>query len=149
MIDKACKDWLIGLKSKIRSTQLKAAVTVNTELITLYWDLGKMIAEKQTAWGTGFLDQLSKDLKEEFPMMEGLLFRKLKYCRQFYQFYVNVIGQQAVAQLPKSNKDGKSQQAVDQLRTSSEFIQQPVSEFVQRTVAQIPWRSNILPSLTN
>ena len=41
MIDKAYKDWLIGLKGKIRSAQLKAAVTVNTELITLYWDLGK------------------------------------------------------------------------------------------------------------
>lgn len=99
MIDKAYKDWFIGLKSKIRSAQLKAAVTVNTELITLYWDFGKMIAEKQTAWGTGFLDQLSKDLKEEFPMMQGFSFRNLKYCRQFFQFYVNVIVQLAVAQL--------------------------------------------------
>lgn len=53
MIDKAYKDWLIGLKSKIRSAQLKAAVKVNTELITLYWDLGKMITEKQeiSQWG--------------------------------------------------------------------------------------------------
>ena len=135
MIDKAYKDWFIGLKSKIRSAQLKAAVAVNAELITLYWDLGKMIAEKQTAWGTGFLVQLSKDLKEEFPMMQGFSRRNLSYTVNFYQFYSASIWQQPVAKLPKSNKDGKSRQAVDQL---------PVSEFVQRTVAQIPWGHNIL-----
>ena len=69
MFDNTYKDWLIGLKSKIRSAQLKAAVAVNAELIRLYWDLGKMISEKQTAWGTKFIDQLSKDLKDEFPDM--------------------------------------------------------------------------------
>ena len=100
IIDKAYKDWLIGLKSKIRSAQLKAAVTVNTELITLYWDLGKMIAEKQTAWGTGFLVQLSKDLKEEFPMMQGFSRRNLSYTVNFFQFYSASIWQQPVAKIP-------------------------------------------------
>ena len=99
MIDKAYKDWLIGLKSKIRSAQLKAAVAVNTELITLYWDLGKMIAEKETAWCTDFLVQLSKDLKEEFPMMQGISRRNLSFTVNFYQFYQHPIGQQPVAQL--------------------------------------------------
>jgi hypothetical protein len=44
MIDKTYKDWLTALKGKIRSAQLKAAVAVNSELIMLYWDLGKMIS---------------------------------------------------------------------------------------------------------
>lgn len=100
MIDKAYKDWFIGLKSKIRSAQLKAAVAVNTELITLYWDLGKMITEKENLWGSKLIEQISKNLKEEFPNMQGLSTSNLKYCKRFYQFYQHPIGQQLVAQIP-------------------------------------------------
>lgn len=114
MLDKTYKDWLIELKRTIRSTQIKASLAVNATVIQFYWDLGKMITEKQTAWGTGFLEQLSKDLKAEFSDMQGLSFRNLKYCRQFYQFYSPSIGQQ------------------------------PVAQFVQQLVAQIPWGHNIL-----
>lgn len=99
MIDKAYKDWLIGLKSKIRSAQLKVAVAVNTELITLYWDLGKMIAEKENVWGSKLIEQISKDLKEEFPMMQGISRRNLSFTVNFYQFYQHPIGQQPVDQL--------------------------------------------------
>jgi predicted nuclease of restriction endonuclease-like (RecB) superfamily len=128
MIDKTYKNWLIGLKVKIRSAQLKAAVAVNSELITLYWDLGKMITEKQTAWGSKFIEQLSRDLRAEFPDMEGFSFRNLKYCRQFYQFYENSLGQQAVAQS----------------KASSELIPAVVGEIWQQAVAKIPWGHNIL-----
>lgn len=88
MIDNAYKDWLVELKQKVRAAQLKAAVAVNTELIMLYWELGKMIVEKQTAWGSKFLPQLSKDLKSEFTNMQGFSETNLKYCRLFYQYTV-------------------------------------------------------------
>jgi len=117
------KEWLLSLKSKIRSARVKAALAVNAELIGFYWELGKMITEKQTAWGSHFLEQLSKDLKTEFPDMQGFSYRNLKYCQQFFKFYEGSILQQAVAEI-------KSQQAVDQ--------------FVQQLVAQIPWGHNIL-----
>jgi predicted nuclease of restriction endonuclease-like (RecB) superfamily len=99
MLNKEYTVWLKKLKSKIRSTQLKVAVAVNNELIGLYFELGKMITEKQTARGTKFIEQLTKDPKEEFVDMEGLSFRNLKYCRQFYQIYENAIGQKLVAQI--------------------------------------------------
>ena len=53
------------------------------------WDLGKQIVEKQekAQWGSGFIEQLSKDLKEEFPDMTGFSFTNLHYCRRFYKFY--------------------------------------------------------------
>jgi hypothetical protein len=65
--------WLKELKSSIQKRQLKAAVAVNNELILLYWELGKEIVQKQenAKWGTGLLDQLSKDLKLAFPEMSG------------------------------------------------------------------------------
>ncbi len=81
------KAWLTELKAKIRSAQFKAAVTVNTQLIEFYWDLGKMIANKQKIWGSHFLENLSKDLKAEFPEMEGFSVTSLKYCRMFYNFF--------------------------------------------------------------
>ena len=110
------KDWLVELKSKIRSVQLKAAVAVNSALIEFYWDLGKMITEKQaqTTWGDKLIDQVAKDLKSEFQDMTGLSNSNLKYCKRFYIFYQYVIGQQ------------------------------PVDQFRQQLVAQIPWGHNIL-----
>jgi predicted nuclease of restriction endonuclease-like (RecB) superfamily len=148
MVDKAYKDWLVELKQKVRTAQLKAAVAVNTELIMLYWELGKMITEKQTAWGSKFLPQLSKDLNSEFPNMKGFSERNLALCRQFYQFYAfdnlpqDSILQQAVAKLPlkKNEVDDPIQkpngEKQEQVKTANTIVKQ--------AVAQIPWGHNIL-----
>lgn len=97
-IDQEYKDWLIELKSKIRSTQIKASLTVNATLIGFYWELGKMISEKEGAWGSKLIERVAKDLQADLSDIKGLSTTNLKYCRQFYQFYTNAIGQQAVAQ---------------------------------------------------
>lgn len=52
MLSNDYKDWLKELKGKIRSTQIKASLVANATIIAFYWELGKMITEKQTAWGT-------------------------------------------------------------------------------------------------
>jgi predicted nuclease of restriction endonuclease-like (RecB) superfamily len=101
-IDSEYKDWLRELKANIKKSQIKASLAVNSELIQLYWNLGKQIVEKQenTQWGSGFIDQLSKDLREEFPNMGGFSYSNLKYCRQFYLFYSeSLIRQQLVGEL--------------------------------------------------
>lgn len=66
-------DWIIELKSKIQSPHLKAAISVNNELLSLYWDIGKSISSKiiQSNWGSSVVEQLSKDLKNEFPNQKG------------------------------------------------------------------------------
>jgi len=81
--DKAYKAWVHDLKSQIQSAQIKAAVSVNKELLKLYWLLGSQIVEKQkaAAWGDGLIKQLSHDLRLEFPDMKGFSFRNLKYMR--------------------------------------------------------------------
>ena len=145
LTDIAYKNWIVELKSKIRSSQVKASLAINAVLIEFYWDLGKMIAEKQTAWGTKFIEQVSHDLQVEFPDMKGLSTRNLKYCRSFYLFYQNTIGQQAVAQLPGGANVQQAvgqigQQPVDQLQ----HTEKQVNVFGQQLVAQIPWGHNIL-----
>ena len=96
------KSWIVDIKSKIQQRQIKAALSVNSELILLYWELGKEITEKQekAKWGTGLINQLSEDLKKEFPNIGGFSKRNLHYCRNFYLFYnQNAIVQQVVAQI--------------------------------------------------
>ena len=81
--------WLNKVKSQIRQSQLKASLSVNSQLILLYWDLGRQIQEKieQSKWGSGIIEQLSKDLKAEFPDIGGFSAKNLRYCKAFYQYY--------------------------------------------------------------
>jgi predicted nuclease of restriction endonuclease-like (RecB) superfamily len=93
--------FLIDIKQHYQKAQLKAAYTVNREMIQFYWQLGQRIIEKQaqTAWGSKFLEQLSKDLQAAFPGTTGFSTRNLKFMRQFAQLYP-AIGKQPVSQLP-------------------------------------------------
>ncbi len=83
------KKWILSLKNTIKQRQIKATVATNNELILLYWDLGKQIVDKQrnAKWGSGFINQLSKDLKKEFPKISGFSVTNLNYCRRFFLFY--------------------------------------------------------------
>jgi len=100
--DAAYKEWFRSLKERVRHVQLKAALSVNRELLQFYWQLGAEIVEKQkfAQWGSGFLKQLSRDLQTEFPEVKGFSYRNIKYIRQWYHFFSmhQTIGQQAVAQ---------------------------------------------------
>ena len=117
-IDSDYQKWLIEIKSKIRATQIKAALAINATMIEFYWDLGKMITEKQTAWGTAFLENLSKDLITEFPDMKGFSLTNLKYCKLFY------------------TKFPIRPQAGDELKTISPQVE---DELLFNLVKQIPW----------
>lgn len=99
------KAWITDLKSRFASAQVKAAVSVNVTLLEFYWLLGEDIHNKQAAshWGAGLLNQLSQDLKSEFPDIKGFSKRNLEEIRRWYRFYAveHSITQQAVAQLQK------------------------------------------------
>ena len=75
------------IKTSIRQSQTKAILAVNQVLIELYWKIGYQILKQQAeeGWGTKVIQQLSKDLKNDFPNMNGLSERNLKYMRQFAQ----------------------------------------------------------------
>lgn len=101
--DKEYQSWFLALKQRIQRHQIKAFVSVNTELIKTYWGLGKDIVEQQadTKWGSGFFKELSKDLKDTFPNISGFSVTNLKYMKRVYLFYnqENTIRQQAVDEL--------------------------------------------------
>ena len=94
------KGLLNELKSKIRRARLKAALSVNHEVIGLYWHIGKQIIERQS-WGSKLVETLSKDLQSAFPETAGFSVRNLQRMRQFAANYPSFeIVPQAVAQLP-------------------------------------------------
>ncbi len=105
------KKFIADLKDKVRSSQLKAAVKVNYELLDLYWNLGKEIVEKQkqSSWGDAFIKNISKDLQREFPEMKGFSIQNIKNIRYWYKFYTShLIGLQTVSQLENIKKMIKS-----------------------------------------
>jgi predicted nuclease of restriction endonuclease-like (RecB) superfamily len=72
-------------------------------LIILYWEIGRLILERQEAegWGAKVIDRLSIDLNREFPNQKGISARNLKYMRKFAESYPDTeIVQQAAAQIP-------------------------------------------------
>jgi predicted nuclease of restriction endonuclease-like (RecB) superfamily len=87
--NKDYESTLADLKKRIRESQIKAAVSVNKELLLLYWSIGKTIVEKQekSRWGTSVLEKLSRDLQNEFPGVEGFSRRNISRMRAFYQEY--------------------------------------------------------------
>ncbi len=94
---------LNALKERIRAAQLKASLSVNEELIRLYWDIGKVILQKkkEEGWGAKVIDRMARDLKAAFPRMTGLSIRNVLYMKQFAAAYPDLaITQQAVAQIP-------------------------------------------------
>ncbi|MDR1740137.1 MAG: DUF1016 N-terminal domain-containing protein, partial [Bacteroidales bacterium] len=132
------KDWLQNLKQQIKTGQIKAALSVNSQMIMLYWDLGRQIVDKQenAKWGSGFIEQLSKDLKEEFPEMTGLSVTNLNYCKRFFKFYsytedINKLFLEIRPQL------GGEFQMID---NKVDIIRPQLGgEFESNSIAKIPW----------
>ncbi|MCY7284957.1 MAG: PDDEXK nuclease domain-containing protein [Cyanobacteria bacterium CAN_BIN43] len=96
-------DFFRNLKERIRSTQVKAALAVNQELVLLYWQIGREILQRQQeeGWGAKVVDRLARDLKIEFPEMTGFSPRNLKYMRAFAEAYPDeAIVHQLGAQIP-------------------------------------------------
>ncbi len=95
--------FLEDLKRRVTGSQYKAALSVNQELVLLYYQIGKQILESQAkhGWGAKIIAQLSKDLQSAFPEMKGFSTRNLNYMRKFAEEYPDVtFVQQVVAQLP-------------------------------------------------
>ena len=77
--------FLQELKQRIRESQLRASVSVNRELVLLYWRIGRdiLVRQQREHWGAKVIDRLAADLKKAFPEMKGFSPRNLKYMRAF------------------------------------------------------------------
>ncbi|EFW87137.1 PDDEXK nuclease domain-containing protein [Pseudomonas savastanoi] len=96
-------DWLADLKGRIHIAQQRATLSVNRELVLLYWQIGQDILARQAeqGWGAKVIERLAHDLLSAFPDMKGFSPRNLKYMRAFAEAWPDADFVQAVlAQLP-------------------------------------------------
>ena len=100
---------LAEIKDRVRQERLRVVLAANSAMVLLYWDIGRVILDRQAreGWGARVIDRLAEDLQTAFPEMRGLSPRNLKYMRAFAGAW-------------------------------------PDAQIVQRTVAQLPWRQNII-----
>ena len=96
-------DFLRELKGRILQAQVRAVISVNRELVLLYWQIGRdvLTLQQQRGWGAKIIDNLAADLQKAFPEMKGFSPRNLKYMRSFSEAYPDEqFVQQVVAQIP-------------------------------------------------
>lgn len=94
---------LVAIKKRIAEERVRVVLAANTAMVQLYWDIGRMILDRQgrAGWGARVIDRLSSDLREAFPEMRGFSPRNLKYMRAFAAAWTDrQIVQRVVAQLP-------------------------------------------------
>lgn len=145
---------LTEVKLRIRSAQVRATLGANAEMLAMYWDVGRMIEQRQKAegWGAAVIPRLARDIRNELPEVKGFSERNLKRMVAFFREYSTLlpIGPRVVAQL--NDGDQKGPLSVAQLPDTSgrkTILPQPVAkldsaEQVQRLVAQLPWAHNVL-----
>ncbi|MCY2989442.1 MAG: PDDEXK nuclease domain-containing protein [Planctomycetota bacterium] len=134
-------ELLDEIKGRIRSAQIKAVLAVNSELLVLYWSIGRDIVQRQhrEGWGAKVIDRLAADLRSEFPEMSGLSRTNVYRMRAFYLAYESdgEIVPQAAGQLRRAKRQS----------SSTEILAQPARELNSPiwppAVAKIPWFHNV------
>jgi len=122
--------FISEIKTRIRAAQIRAGLAANRELISLYWDIGRMIQSRQEeeGWGAKVIDRLSSDLQKEFPGQQGFSPRNLKYMRAFSHAWPDPsFVQQPAAQIPWTHHCillDKLENAEDRLWYAAKAIEQ-------------------------
>ena len=133
-------EWITALKTKIQSARNKLAFSINSQILELYWEMGRDIAEKQQSsnWGSGFIEQIAEELKHEFPEIKGFSRRNVYAILQWYKFYSAKYQfvPHGVAQIPW----GHNLLIISKIKDIDE------AEFYCRSVIQNAW-DNIKPQL--
>jgi predicted nuclease of restriction endonuclease-like (RecB) superfamily len=91
------------IKRRVEEERLRVVLTANSAMVLLYWDIGRVILDRQEreGWGARVIDRLAADLREAFPDMKGFSPRNLKYMRAFAAAWPErAIVQQLAAQIP-------------------------------------------------
>jgi predicted nuclease of restriction endonuclease-like (RecB) superfamily len=129
--------FLAELKQRIRSARLTAALSVNRELVLLYWGIGRDILDRQRmhGWGAKVIDRLAADLRRAFPDMRGVSARNLKYMRAFALAWPHEeFVQQVAAQMPW----GHTMHLLDSVKPRIE------REWYARQAIENGWSRNVL-----
>ncbi len=138
-------ELLRDLKVRIEQAQVRAALAVNSELVLLYWSIGRdiLMRQQQQGWGAKVVDRLAADLHRAFPEMKGFSRTNLLYMRAFADVYTDEqFVQQVVGQIPW----GHNVRILDQVKDSQArefYIRQTIQHGWSRPVLEMQIESNL------
>lgn len=124
ILDKDYLQWIKELSTRFRRSQVKASVRVNQVMLHFYWELGSDIVEKkaESRWGSGFMKNLSRDLKEVNPDATCFSETNLLYMKNFYLLYhpylqiAPQVGEQITQQAVEQRENAITPQLGEQIR---------------------------------
>lgn len=148
-LDSEYVQWIYDIKERFRNTQIKTAIKVNSEQLLFNWQLGRdlVMRKAEEKWGNGIVEQLSLDLRNEFPDIKGFSTTNLWYMKKWYMFYagddpeklqrlVGEIETQISVIQPRMEQIGKN--------VVEEKLQQVIGEFPFPVIfAYVPWGHHI------
>ncbi len=128
---------LAQVKERVRAAQYAALKAVNLQLIELYWDIGRLIVERQAAggWGKSVVRKLEADLRQEFPGVSGFSASNLWRMKGFFEVYQ---GSEELA--PLVRQIGWSHNLLI-LERCNDVLER---EFYLRMTAKFGWSKNVL-----
>lgn len=133
------------LKTEISQARIRAHLSVNKEMISLYWRIGSQILERQDkeGWGTKVIENISNDLRKEFPEMKGLSYQNISYMRQFaIEYREQEFLQQAIGEIPW----GHNITIFSKVKTTEQrtwYAQKTIENGWSRNVLSIQIQSNL------
>lgn len=135
-LDDEYSEWMREIKRRYRSAQIKAAVKVNFEQLRFNWQLGRdlVVRKAEERWGSGIVEQVSLDLKAEFPDAKGFSARNLWYMKRWYLFYSGDSSAAEALRMLESSLDMGSQR-LQQVAAETTWTQP--SEKVQQLAAEM------------
>jgi predicted nuclease of restriction endonuclease-like (RecB) superfamily len=109
---------LADVKGRIQSAQTRAMPAVNTELVRLYWDIGRIIHERQgrEGWDAGVIPRLARELQNELSELKGFSERNIKRMLAFYRAYPD----------------------------SAAIVPQPAAQLVNSLLWSVPWAHHVI-----
>ncbi len=131
------QELLQGLKTRIRSAQVRAALAVSRELVLLYWSIGRELSDRfeREDWGAKIIDRLAHDLQTEFPGVEGYSPRNLRYMRSLAEAWPDEeVLQRLIAKLPWGHN----------LRVLDRIKDRPTREWYLEAALEYGWSQDVL-----
>ena len=142
--------FFAALKDRILHARISAARAVNSQLVLLYWDIGRGIVEKQrtAGWGDGVVERLAADLRAEFPDMRGFSANNLWLMRQMYSEYSGAEFLEQLVQEMKTRGRQSLEQAVQESASSgsaNQSVRQEaiLAQAVRELIAAVPWGHHV------
>lgn len=146
-LDAEYAEWIAEVKHRYRSAQVKAALRVNSEKLLFNWQLGRDLVMKKAEerWGNGVVEQVSLDLKREFPNEDGFSTSNLWYMKKWYLFYSNDADTEKLQRLVGELQASINQERIKLQRPIGEIVKQPVSEIWNTTSTNFPLPFALVP----